>query len=399
MRYNEEKTKEISLYKKVLVVAFVLLVTLLIASAGMIWETNTIGNYQIKQAAITGEITVRNEPGMYLQWFGDIWTYKVSDEIDFEKYDMTVKFNDGSVAPVIGMIKYRLPSDEAMQKRIHRDFRSYENMKAQLIDNTVGEALAQSATLMVAEDSYSARRAEFTTTALEQVREGIYQTITKEVDSVDTNGTKFKKRIIEIAKDDKGAPIIRKVSPFKTYGIEVIQFVVTDFQYDKTITDLINKKKEAEQMKVVATANAEKAKQDAITATEQGKAKVAEAEALAQVEKIKAVVAAQKEAEVAALNAKKAQEEAKAIKAKGDAEAAVAKLKVQAGLTPLERAQIDKDTRIGIAAELAKVKFPDTMVISGGDKNGGTNPFDAIGLNALYELTDKMSKGNSGQNQ
>ena len=50
-------------------------------------------------------------------------------------------------------------------------------------------------------------------------------------------------------------------------------------------------------------------------------------------------------------------------------------------------------TRIGVAAELAKTKFPDNMIISGGGAgNGqGSNPFDAIGMNSLYDLSQKMS--------
>ena len=64
---------------------------------------------------------------------------------------------------------------------------------------------------------------------------------------------------------------------------------------------MIARKKDAEQNKVVAMANAVKAKQDAITAEEQGKARIAEAKAIAEVEKITAVVEAQKKAEVAKL--------------------------------------------------------------------------------------------------
>ncbi|HUV84335.1 MAG TPA: hypothetical protein VMV86_01420, partial [Methanosarcinales archaeon] len=70
-------------------------------------------------------------------------------------------------------------------------------------------------------------------------------------------------------------------------------------------------------------------------------------------------------------------------------------LKVQAGLTPLERAKIDKETSIGVAAELAKVKFPNSMVIVGGSGGAGgkVNPFEAVGLESFYNLSQKMSGG------
>jgi hypothetical protein len=47
-------------------------------------------------------------------------------------------------------------------------------------------------------------------------------------------------------------------------------------------------------------------------------------------------------------------------------------------------------TKIGVAAEMAKMQFPSTMIIGGG--NGSpTNPFDAIGLEAYMRINKKMS--------
>ena len=359
--------------------------------SAQLFETNTFGNYQVKQAAVTGDITVKNDAGLYWQGFGSITTYPVSEDVDFETENLEVRFNDGSVAKVKGTVKFRLPSNPDKQKELHRDYATYENVERDLIIRNVGEALSNTATFMVAEDSYAAGRAVFSDLAMQQLKEGIFKTSTKTVDVIDTDGTKFKKKEISIVYDENGNPEIQKESTLKYYGIEVVQFVVNDFKYDEKIEDLIARKKDAEQNKVVAMANAEKAKQDAITAEEQGKARVAEAKAKAEVEKITAVVEAQKKAEVAKLEAEQAKYEAQKIAEKGRAEAEVARQKVNAGLTPLEKATIEKETQIGVAAELAKVKFPQTMVISGGSGNGGTNPFDAVGLKALYDLSNQIS--------
>ena len=361
--------------------------------SAQLFETNTFGNYQVKQAAVTGDITVKNDAGLYWQGFGSITTYPISEDVDFETENLEVRFNDGSVAKVKGTVKFRLPSNPEKQKELHRDYATYENVERDLIIRNVGEALSNTATFMVAEDSYAAGRAVFSDLAMQQLKEGIFKTSTKTVDVIDTDGTKFKKKEIRIVYDAEGKPEIQKESTLKYYGIEVVQFVVNDFKYDEKIEDLIARKKDAEQNKVVAMANAEKAKQDAITAEEQGKARVAEAKAKAEVEKITAVVEAQKKAEVAKLEAEQAKYEAQKIAEKGKAEAEVAKQKVIAGLTPLEKATIEKETQIGVAAELAKVKFPETMVISGGNgTSGGANPFDAVGLKALYDLSKQMSE-------
>ena len=376
-----------------------------VCCAGMIFETNNFGNYQIKQAALTGKITAHNEAGLYYQGFGSITTYPVSEDVDFEDNGLQVRFNDGSIAKVKGTVKFELPTNEEKQKELHRDYANYKNVERDLIVRNVAEALSNTATYMVAEDSYAAGRAVFSDLAMQQLKDGIFKTSTKTVEVTDTDGTKFKKKEIRVVYDEDGNPIIQKKSLLKHYGIEILQFVVNDFEYDEKINELIARKKDAEQNKVVAMANAEKAKQDAITAEEQGKARIAEARANAEVQKATEVTNAQKvaeiakikanqEKEVARLAAEQAKFEAEKIKAQGEAEAYAAKKKVEAGLTPREKAEFDRDTKIGIAKALASVQFPSRMVVSGSGNGGnGVNPFEAIGLQSLYNLSEKMSDG------
>lgn len=374
-----------------------------VCCAGMIFETNNFGNYQIKQAALTGKITAHNEAGLYYQGFGSITTYPVSEDVDFEDNGLQVRFNDGSIAKVKGTVKFKLPTNPEQQKELHRDYATYNNVERDLIVRNVAEALSNTATYMVAEDSYAAGRAIFSDLAMQQLKDGIFKTSTKTIEVTDTDGTKFKKKEIRVVYDEDGNPIIQKKSLLKYYGIEILQFVVNDFEYDEKINELIARKKDAEQNKVVAMANAEKAKQDAITAEEQGKARIAEARANAEVEKATEVTNAQKvaeiakikanqEKEVARLAAEQAKFEAEKIKAQGEAEAYAAKKKVEAGLTPREKAEFDRDTKIGIAKALASVQFPARMVVSGSGNGGnGVNPFEAIGLQSLYNLSEKMS--------
>lgn len=389
--------------KEISMVITGIILAIIIFCSSLIFETNTFGNYQVKQAAGTGNITVRNDAGLYLQMFGSITTYPVSEDIDFEDNNLKVRFNDGSIARVKGTVKFKLPTNPEQQKELHRDYANYRNVARDLIVRNVAEALANTATYMVAEDSYAAGRAEFSDMAMQQLREGIFKTSTKTVEVVDTDGTKFKKKEIRVVYDENGNPVIQKKSLLKHYGIEILQFVVNDFEYDDKINELIARKKDAEQNKVVAQANAEKAKQDAITAEEQGKARIAEARANAEVQKATEVTEAEKRSEIARIKAEQEKEvarlaseqakfEAEKIKAQGEAEAYAAKKKVEAGLTPLEKANIEKETKIGIAKALASVKFPDRMVVAGGNGQSAINPFDAVGLQSLYDLSDKMAK-------
>jgi hypothetical protein len=366
-------------------------------------ETNNEGYYQIKQAALSGDMTVRTLPGTYLQLFGSIFTYQVSDMYYFSKHDeggtsweadpIRVRFNDGGTADITGSLKFRLSSTEKDQLLLHRDFKSYLAVKQDLIRQVVTEALMQTSSLMRAEESYSTRRAEFVSLAEDQVKYGIYDTISEEHHEKDADGNVFIETDVNVRTDATGKKIIKKVSPFLSYHIEVIQFVIKDLDFDATIDALISKKKEAEQQKVVAKANAERAKQDAITEREQGAARIAKAKADEDVVKIQAVTQAAKEYEVSVFARKRADEEAKAKILQGEAEARVSKLKVAAGLTPLEAAQIRMQTAIGVAEKLSSVKFPSLMVIGGGNGTGGhaLNPFDAVGLESFMRLSEKMS--------
>ena len=72
----------------------------------------------------------------------------------------------------------------------------------------------------------------------------------------------------------------------------------------------------------------------------------------------------------------------------------VARLKVSAGLSPLEEAPIAKETRIGVAAELAKVQVPKIVIGGAGNGAQSANPMDSIGINMLMEVMGKLEAKN-----
>lgn len=145
-------------------------------------------------------------------------------------------------------------------------------------------------------------------------------------------------------------------------------------------------------MIVTAKAKALEAVQRTTQITEEGKA--AAEKAKWEQERIKAVevTKAQQAYEVAALQAKEAQEKAKKIVAEGKAQAEANRLKVQAGLTPQEKAEWEYKTTVGVAEALSKSNtrwVPEVMV---GGSGNGTNAMDAVGLNMLLDIANKMNK-------
>ena len=388
----------------------------LLSFAGSVFETNDLGYYQVKQAAITGDVSIRNEPGTYLQNFGNIKTYKIADIYYFSKHSeeggdslsaapIKVTFNGRSTADITGVLKYRLSRKFENQEALAAEYGSNTAVKEELIRQAVNEALIQSAITMTAEEAYAPRLAEFKKLAEDQLKHGIYEKYSETVTIEDPADPtkKLTAKVVSVKRNKDGNPTLDSVSPLKKYGIEIIQFTIKDIDFDARTDELFAKKKDAEMKKIVAASEAQKAQQDAITAKAQGDARIATAKANAEVEKKTAVINAQKEKEVAVLEAQKkfevaefekkqAKEEAAAKLARGEAIARVNKLKVTAGLTPQERAEYKMKTAIGVAAELAKVKFPGMMVLGGGSNGkGAVDPFAAVGLETFMKINDRIS--------
>lgn len=399
-----------------LIGGIIVLVILLLLSSNFV-ESVQGGEIHVKQAAVTGTITVRSEEGLYGQMFGKITkyyrtfeTYLSNDVLDGGKGAETnatlVRFGDGGTAEVGSVTQWRLPLGVEEMTKIHRNYRGFTALAAQ-VRQWIIEVEKQTASTFRADETYSTRRAEFQQLISEQISHGIYATDTVEVEvptnEVDKDGNIVMATVtrVVVKKTKEGLPVIIKPGIFQEYSLELVNHSIKDIDYDETIDSLIAQKKKAEQEKAVAITNAEKALQDAITAEAEGAARVAKAKADEEVAKITAVTQAEKNKEVAELNAakelnvsisnrKKAQEDAKAelIKRKADAEANA--LLVKAGLTPKEAAEIDKEKAIGVAREIAKLKLPDAMVIGGGNGGGTVDPLTAVGINQMLDIVDRL---------
>ena len=106
-----------------------------------------------------------------------------------------------------------------------------------------------------------------------------------------------------------------------------------------------------------------------------------------------AVIACGPSAEEKAAAEKQTQDSiAAAEQSRKDAEAAANEALVRAGLTPQERAEWDYKTQVGVAEQLAKIQFPEMMIIGGDNKGGQLDPFNAIGLKSFIEIQKGLTK-------
>lgn len=388
--------KELDIKKLALRVGLAALLIIGVSSIGKLVEVNDAGVIQVKQS-VTGDLEVIPTPGPYFQGWGMITSYSASQifELSKEGEDLdkpiSVRFSDGGTALVSGSVQFILPTDQETFLKMHNFYRSEQALRVRALKQIFVEAVQQTASLMKADESYSTRRSEFAALVEEQVRRGIFATEAVEAKEKDVDGNDFNDVNIVIKKLPNGERAIGKPSPLTQYGITVGQITIKDFDYDETIDALIQKKKEAEQQKVVAKANAERSKQDKITAEQKALADIAIAKGVEEVEKIKAVTQAQKEYEVAVLNKKRAEEESKAREIQGRADALVNQLKVSAGLTPQERAEFEVRKADVVSKNLSTIKLPGMMVIGGGNGGQAADPFTAIGIESLMRINKKLT--------
>jgi regulator of protease activity HflC (stomatin/prohibitin superfamily) len=304
--------------KKIVMLSFLgLLLIIGLISAGSMVETVEKGTYQIKQAAITGDMSAKMTPGLWGQYFGDIDVWPKADTYFFTHDNDTkgdsdidtsieVRFNDGSLCKISGTTRIIMPTspDQAISLVTERGHKTYADVQEKLIKPTLRKVLRSTANLMSARESYSEKRLDFDTWARDQIQNGIYKTRdeTKQVEDLVT-GEKTWKKVKVIRTDGENGPPLHENNPLEGTGIKLANFEIKSFVYEEKVQKQIAKQQEARMAVETAKAEAEKAKQGELKAIAEGKMKVATAKYEKEQEKVKAVVDAQKDKEVFELNA------------------------------------------------------------------------------------------------
>lgn len=304
----------------IVVASVVLLITGLCASS--IFETNEAGFVQIKQAAVTGDLSCRSEPGMYLQLFGDIHTYEEASTFFFtadtetgEKRDQSLQtqFNDGAKARVSGSIRVLLPNSdcESMQK-VHRKFKSMSGVMDRLVLPAMRKALFASGPHMTAAESYAERRNEFASLIEDQLLHGVIATEKEPIKIVDpitgVEKTIYVLRRVECTKVSltcvNGYKREQR-SAFHEFGISLTNFVIDDVVYPQQVLEQIERQRKARMDIITQEAEAKQAEARAKKAKSEAEAAIEETRAKEEVEKTQRIVKAEADKAEAVLQAEK----------------------------------------------------------------------------------------------
>lgn len=403
---------------KILAVVTVGVLILLGVFAGKMVGYKQSTELLVKQSPF-GTLSCVEGQGLYFKGFASIYKYDLAKSFYFnsstekvdghgwegdedDEDDISVTLSRNANADISGYLMYELPTDCDKLIELHKNQRSDKGIKHNLVRNAVLSAVRKTAPLFTAEEAKVTKIAEFRRLAEDQLVEGEYLTtieVLKEKageDEVDSTGKVVKKaevqeyRVTKLKLDKDGHRIITKKSPITQYGIVVKQLEIQNVKLDPKAQQQLDIVKEREMQRVANATAAETAKQKAITAKAEGDARIAEAKATQEVQKMTEVTMAEKEKAVAILNAErekevarlealKAIEVAKKIKAEKEAEAQANRALVAAGLTPQEKMeaeiQMNKDKWDAISKIQVPI-VPANMITSNGK---GVSGVDLLG--------------------
>lgn len=397
MREMIQSGSALPMKKIVLASVIGILVVVFLCCVGSLVEDVDNEDIVVNQVPITGTMDVWTSPGMYAQKFGRTTQYHKTEQLWFGAQGngkpIPVTFNDASNGEIFGSLRVKLPTDREHMLRIQTDYNGKDRLMDELVRPTVEKVVYASGPLMSAYESVSEKKNNLIEYITDQLNNGVYTTAVKISEVMDPiTGEKKQQKFAVLIPDSLSAGGYRRSekSPFEYYGIEIGQVSVPKIDYEERVKKQIEQQQEANMLVQTSKAKSLAAQQEAVRAEEEGKAQAAKAKW--EQEKIKAVevTKAEQEYEVARLDALKANEIAKRVKAEGEAKAAANRALVSAGLTPIERATILKETKIGVAEAISKLKLP-TVVMTGNGQNGNA-AMDMMSLKFATDLVDKLSE-------
>jgi hypothetical protein len=297
-----------------------------------------------------------------------------------------IRFIDQVTAQVRVSTRMQMPTDEASFVKLAEEFRLPLNLVNNTLVPTVREQVINTGYMFAAQDYISGSAADFRMTLDEQLKDGGYSVEkTVHYDTLFSSIGSMKERTIaqinttyEVTKREKNGIPIRNEHDITKNNIIVSQVIVDEVQLNPEFKKRLeaqrdeSAKRQLEQQKVKT---AKDAQARIIAEGERDKSAEKVKQELAQVATVTAVETRAKAAKFQEVEEQNllaaAKVKAERIRVAADADAYEISRKVQAGITPERRLEMELDAKVKIAAEIAKLKLPSTFISGGSD--GGNN--------------------------
>jgi len=174
-----------------------------------------IGSFKIFESVDADEIIVIQSPvrgnlkwctsaGVKIQGFGSVTRYYKLETYEFK---IPVRFNDGGHGTIIGSINYELPLDKVNLTSLHTKYGSQEAIQKQLVETVTNKCVYMTGPLMSSKESYAEKRTSLIRYIEDQIMNGVYRTVQKEMKQIDQMTGKEKTAVVvEIIMDKNGMP-------------------------------------------------------------------------------------------------------------------------------------------------------------------------------------------------
>ncbi|HNP96136.1 MAG TPA: SPFH domain-containing protein [Cyclobacteriaceae bacterium] len=301
---------------------------------------------------------------------------------------IAITFIDRVGAAVQISVRMKMPEDPETFRALAESFRNPQNLINNTLIPTIKEQISNTGYMFAAQDYISGAATDFRQAVDDQLKYGGYSTERREYydtiySAIQEAGTRTIKEINTryriIRKTDKDGKLIRIPHEITKNKVIVTQVIVDEVypepafkkrleaQRDISAQKRIEMEKietaRAEQQRIIAEGERDKAKERVDQEKEQVKQLIAIETQLKQENTRKQL------AEIA-LQTARLESEQNLVRERAQAEAN--RLKVAAGLTPQERANLQRDVAIGVAEKLSTLKLPQ-VYIEGGGKDGKNN--------------------------
>jgi len=275
----------------------------------------------VVQNNLTGSLEVYTEPGLYrrVPFFSSVTQYRHVLTVNLDGHStVTTRFADTYVGHIPVTFRFKLPQHADAVRKLHREFRSEQNLEKSLLTRNAAGVTVVTATQYTGEEFFQGGLNQFKTQLADQLQNGIYLTERRQVeveqtdlapvgsDQSDDSGRRGEKLVKAkqlvwktVPLYDKAGGLRRAENPLSQYGIDVTQVLIGDPQPEQNLDRLLMDKKRlvAERIKTVQEQETSKAQ----ARTEQLKKEILRTKEVqdAQRQKELVVIANQREVEVA----------------------------------------------------------------------------------------------------
>jgi hypothetical protein len=367
------------------------------------FDLNDAGERQVVQT-IGGDLSVRFDPGIY--WAGPFskvttWPNNFTIQISKEKNkspdaDLWIlsdlrdgTFSEGDNAELEHTVKWDLPGQEAMMIDLHITYSSVDNLMSTTLLSYQKKIASFSTQRMSSEAHYSGGKSQLDEYFQDQLRNGQVLLITSTKTRILEDGSS--ETYIDVTpKLNRDSTLQRTESDIQVFGILSTYTSMDNVHYDALIDTKLKQKIKYAADKANSKQELIAAQQEEQTAIVKGRKLIAEVTATEEAAEATAVIQARKAKLVAVENLEQAKLDAQSTLVAKKAQAEGDRLKVIAGLSPLEQAQWDYKTAVGVAEALSKRAVP-SIVMSGGSA-GQSSLANSYTMENMLLLQKQLSK-------